>query len=102
MNTSLNTLAMALTLALAAATPLAHAQTEAKLDDAKPAQKVYHAGGPRHDVSAHEASVRAKQSGVKLTEPTVHPGGRHNEDSHKAAIRAQNNEAESAKPAEGK
>lgn len=102
MNSSLNTLAMALALALAAAAPLAHAQAEAKLDDAKPARKVYHAGGPRHDVFAHEASVRAKQRGAKLTEPTVHPGGRHNEDNHKAAIRAQKNEAESAKPAEGK
>lgn len=102
MKTLLNTLAMALTLALAAVAPLAHAQAEAMLDDAKPAQKVYHAGGPRHDVFAHEASVRAKQNGVKLTAPTVHPGGRHNEDNHKAAIRAQNNEAESAKSAEGK
>lgn len=102
MNTSLNTLATALTLALAAAAPLAHAQTEAKLEDAKPAQNVYHAGGPRHDVFAHEASVRAKQNGVKLIEPMVHPGGRHNEDNHKAAIRAENKEPQSAKPAEGK
>lgn len=101
MNTSLNTLAMVITLALAAATPLVHAQTEAQRDDAKPAQKVYHAGGPRHDVSAHEASIRAKENGVKLAEPTIHPGGRHNEDNHKAAIRAQNNEAESTQPAKG-
>lgn len=102
MNTSLNTLAVAFALALSATTPLAHAQTETKVDEARPAQKVYHAGGPRHDVMAHEASVRAKQSGARMTEPTVHPGGRHNEDNHKAAIRAESKEAESAKAPEAK
>lgn len=102
MNPSLNTLAIAFALTLSAAAPLALAQTEAKGDEAKPAQKVYHAGGPRHDVMAHEASIRAKQNGAKLTEPKVHPGGRHNEDSHRAAIRAENKESESAKPADGK
>jgi hypothetical protein len=51
---------------------------------------------------AHEASVRAKQNGARMTEPKVHPGGRHNEDNHKAAIRAESKEAESAKAAEAK
>ena len=97
MNTSLNTLVMAFAVVLSAAAPLAHAQTESEVDEAKPAQNVYHAGGPRHDAMAHEASVRAKQNGARLTEPKVHPGGRHNEDNHKAAIRAENNVAESGK-----
>jgi hypothetical protein len=102
MNTSHNALAVALALVLSTAGPLANAQTDAKVDEAKPVLKVNHAGGPRHDMAAHEASIRAKQNGVKLTEPVVHPGGRHNEDNHKAAIRAQDNEVQSARSADGK
>jgi Ni/Co efflux regulator RcnB len=66
--------------------------TEAKKD----ATKVYHAGG-KHDQKAHEASVRAKEAGKKMEEPTMHPGGKHDVTGHKAALKAEQKEAEATK-----
>jgi hypothetical protein len=63
----------------------------------KEASKAYHAGGPRHDQRAHEATLQARQQGQKLEEPKVHPGGRHDQSSHEAALRAQQAQDAAAK-----
>jgi Ni/Co efflux regulator RcnB len=102
MTATLKTLPLIIAVALSAAASLAHAQSDTKVDEAKTAPKVYHAGGPRHDAMAHEASARAKRNGAKLTEPKVHSGGRHNEENHKAAIRAESAGSRSAASAEEK
>jgi hypothetical protein len=63
----------------------------------KEASKVYHAGGPRHDQRAHEATLQARQSGQRLEQPKVHPGGRHDQSSHEAALRTQQAQDAAAK-----
>lgn len=64
----------------------AAAQTQAPKTAAR---TVYHAGGPRHDEWAHEATLRARERGQKTQQPAVHPGGRHDQVPHEAALRAQ-------------
>lgn len=52
------------------------------------ATKVYHAGG-RHDQKLHEAAVRARANGQRMTPTTVHAGGRHDARAHEAAMKAE-------------
>ncbi len=92
MKVSIQLIAAVVALALGAAAPLAGAQ-EAKKDAAKPAEKIIHPGGPHHDKTAHENTVKAKQQGAKMQEPKIHPGGRHDENAHKAAINAEKDAA---------